>query len=64
MLDESPEKERHAWRVRQVFRDPEDDCDFAIAAEVDLDATQEEGEVIFANYRVGFTEEIDELAAK
>ena len=64
VLDESPEKERHAWRVRQVFRDPEDDCDFAIAAEVDLDATQEEGEVIFANYRVGFTEEIDELAAK
>ena len=61
VLDESPEKERHAWRVRQIFRDPEDNCDFAIAAEVDLDATQEEGEVIFANYRVGFTEDIDDL---
>ncbi|MBR5259289.1 MAG: DUF3516 domain-containing protein, partial [Eggerthellaceae bacterium] len=61
VLDESPEKERHAWRVRQIFRDPEDNCDFAIAAEVDLDATQEEGEVISANYRVGFTEDIDDL---
>lgn len=61
VVDESPEKERHAWRVRQIFSDPEGDHDFAIAAEVDLDATQEEGEVIFANYRVGFTEEVDDL---
>ncbi len=61
VVDESPEKERHAWLVRQIFRDPEGDQDFAIAAEVDLDATQEEGEVIFVNYRAGFTEDIDDL---
>ena len=61
VVDESPEKERHAWLVRQIFRDPEGDCDFAIAAEIDLDASQEEGEVIFASYRVGFTEDIDDL---
>lgn len=61
-VDESPEKERHAWRVRQIFSDPEGDHDFAIAAEVDIDATQETGEVVFKNYRVGFTEDIDELA--
>lgn len=61
-VDESPEKERHAWRVRQIFSDPEGDHDFAIAAEVDIDATQETGEVVFKDYRVGFTEDIDELA--
>lgn len=61
-VDESPEKERHAWRVRQIFSDPEGDHDFAIAAEVDIDATQETGEAVFKNYRVGFTEDIDELA--
>jgi len=27
---------------------------------VDLDATQEEGEVIFKNYRVGFVEDLGE----
>ncbi len=36
------------------------DGDFRIEADVDLDATQEEGEVIFKNYRVGFVEDLAE----
>ena len=40
------------------FSDPEADHDFAIAADVDLDATQEEGEAVFKNYRAGFVEEL------
>ncbi|MFQ9180020.1 MAG: hypothetical protein ACLR3C_08955 [Eggerthella lenta] len=31
-----------------------------IEADVNLDATQEEGEVIFKNYRVGFVEDLAE----
>ena len=37
---------------------PQGDHDFAIAADVDLDASQEEGEAVFKNYRVGFFEEL------
>lgn len=59
-LDESDEQELHVWHVRQIFSDPEQDHDFAIVADVDLDATQEEGEVVFKNYRVGFAEELGE----
>ena len=55
-VDESAEDERHVWHVRQTFHDPEGDRDFGIAADVDLDATQVAGEVVFANYRVGFVE--------
>ena len=36
------------------------DGDFRIEADVNLDATQEEGEVIFKNYRVGFVEDLAE----
>lgn len=36
------------------------DGDFRIEADVSLDATQEEGEVIFKNYRVGFVEDLAE----
>ncbi len=60
VLDESPEKSEHTWLVRQIFCDPEGDCDFAIAARVDLDATQEQGEVVFSRYRVGFAEDLAE----
>ena len=44
----------------QTFKDAEGDRDFAIVADVDLDATQEEGEAIFKNYRVGFLGELAE----
>ena len=48
----------HVWHVRQTLCDTEDDHDFFIAADVDLDATQETGEVQFANYRAGFFEDL------
>ena len=59
-IDEADEKTERVWHVRQIFSDPEGDRDFAIAADVDLDATQEEGEAVFKNYRVGFAEELGE----
>ena len=48
------------WHAVQTFKDEEGDRDFAIVADVDLDATQEEGEAIFKNYRVGFLDELAE----
>ncbi len=58
VIDDSDELTDHVWHMRQIFSDPEADHDFAIAADVDLDATQEEGEAVFKNFRVGFVEEL------
>lgn len=58
IIDESDEKSEHVWHVRQIIRDSDDDRDFCIAADVDLDATQEGCDIVFANYRVGFIEEL------
>ena len=44
----------------QIFLGENADGDFRIEADVNLDATQEEGEVIFKNYRVGFVEDLAE----
>ncbi|WP_407668498.1 DEAD/DEAH box helicase [Olsenella urininfantis] len=57
-LDDSREKDAHLWHVRQMLKDADGDRDFGIDADVDLDATQEEGSVVLANMRVGFAEEI------
>lgn len=57
-LDDADERTDHVWHMRQTFRDENDDRDFAIWCDVDLDATQEAGEAVFANYRVGFIEEL------
>ena len=57
-IDESAELADHRWHVRQIFCDGEGDHDFRIEAEVDLDATQDGGEVVFTNYRAGFFEEL------
>lgn len=57
-INVTAEKTDHLWHVRQTFRDPEGDRDFGIAADVDLDETQELGEVVFREYRVGFVEEL------
>ncbi len=57
-VDESDEKEQHVWHVRQLIRDENDDHDFQILADVDLDATQDGGDVIFAKYRVGFVDDL------
>ena len=54
VIDEADEESAHVWHVRQIFRDEDDDRDFSIDADVDLDATQEGDGVVFANYRVGF----------
>ena len=48
----------HVWHVHQIFHDGDGDHDFGIMADVDLDATQEESEAVFKNYRVGFIEEL------
>ncbi|MDO4403646.1 MAG: DUF3516 domain-containing protein [Atopobiaceae bacterium] len=60
-IDVKDEKADHVWHVRQTFRDPEGDRDFGIAADVDLDETQELGEVVFHDYRVGFAEDLLDL---
>jgi hypothetical protein len=57
-VDGRDEKTAHVWHVHQVFSDPEGDHDFGIMADVDLDASQEEGEAVFKNYRAGFIEDL------
>ncbi len=61
-IDESDEKTAHVWHVHQIFADEDGDHDFGIMGDVDLDATQDGGEVIFKNYRVGFIEDLLGLA--
>ncbi len=48
------------WRVTQTFHAADGDRDFGIRADVDLDATQESGEVAFSRYRVGAFEELQD----
>ena len=57
-IDEGPERAEHLWHVRQIFLDSDGDLDFRIEADLDLDASQEEGEAVFVNYRVGFVEDL------
>ena len=58
MFDEADEEELRVWHVRQIFHDEAGDNDFVIVADVDLDATQEGDGVVFANYRMGFADEL------
>ena len=53
ILDDRHERDEHTWRVRQVIDDSDGDRDWAITGTVDLDATQESGEVVFVDYHVG-----------
>lgn len=57
-IDEEDEKADHVWHVHQIFRDSDDDHDFGIWGDVDLDATQDEGAVVFKTYRVGFVDTV------
>ena len=57
LVDESDERSARVWHVRQIFRDSDDDRDFGIWADVDLDATQDEGAAVFSVYRVGFVDD-------
>lgn len=52
VLDDSQERDRHTWRVRQILDDSDGDHDWSISASVDLDATQDSGEVVLDDYRV------------
>jgi superfamily II RNA helicase len=53
ILDDAHERDEHTWRVRQIIDDSDGDHDWAITGVVDLDATQESGDVIFEDYHVG-----------
>lgn len=57
-IDEADEKTERVWHVHQIFHDEAGDNDFGIAADVDLEATQEQSEVVFTRFRVGFTQDI------
>lgn len=59
IVDTADEKTKHTWHVTQIFSDSDGDHDFKIAADVDLDATQTQGEVVFSSYNVGFPEQFD-----
>lgn len=60
MTDPAREQSDHLWHATQIFLDEDADGDFRIEADVDLDATQETGEVVFKNYRVGFVEDLEQ----
>ena len=53
MLDDTHERDEHTWKVRQIIDDSDGDHDWAITGVVDLDATQNGGEVVFFDYSVG-----------
>lgn len=52
ILDDRHEQDEHTWRVRQIIDDTDGDHDWAITGTVDLDATQDTGEVVFHDYAV------------
>ena len=57
-IDDKDEQLRHVWHVSQTFADVEGEHDFGIMADLNLDATQDIGEAVFKNYRVGFVEDL------
>jgi superfamily II RNA helicase len=57
-MDRSQERGKHIWSVRQLLDDTDGDHDWGIAGVVDLDATQDSGEVTFTDYQVGPIEEL------
>ena len=57
-IDEADEHSEHVWHVRQMLHDADADDDFGIAGDVDLDATQDTGEVVFKELNVGFVEDL------
>lgn len=52
VLDDSREQSEHSWKVRQIIDDSDGDHNWAITGVVDLDETQETGEVVFFDYSV------------
>ncbi|WP_307740174.1 DUF3516 domain-containing protein, partial [uncultured Parolsenella sp.] len=60
LIDDKDEKSQHVWHVTQIIHDADDDNDFQIQADLDLDATQEQGEPVFKHYRAGAIEDLME----
>ena len=60
LVDEADELSGHVWHLTQIFHDADGDNDFRIVADLDLDASQEEGEAVFKNYRAGSAEDLAE----
>ena len=58
LVDDADEKTGHVWHVTQILHDADGDNDFQIKADLDLDATQEQGEVVFKSYRAGSIEDL------
>ena len=55
MLDKGNEGTRassRSWTVRQILKDPEDDNSYQLVGTVDLDASDEAGEVRLSELRV------------
>ena len=59
IVDEANELTDHTWHVTQIFHDADGDNDFRIDATVDLDATQDAGEVVFASYQARTPEDLE-----
>ena len=59
-VNTAAEESDHTWQVRQIFLDENDDRDFRIEATVDLDATQDGGDVVFCSLKAGFIEDFAE----
>ena len=57
-IDEADEKEKHLWHVLQIVKDPEDTREFRMVADVDLDATQDGGDVVFTSFAAGFFDDL------
>ncbi len=53
ILDDTHERNEHTWKVRQIIDDTDGDHDWAIEGVIDLEATQNSGEVVFVDYYVG-----------
>lgn len=60
LIDTADELTNHVWHVTQIIHDVDGDNDFRILADVDLDVTQNEGEVSFKRYRAGSAEDLAE----
>ena len=60
LVDTADELTDHVWHATQIIHDVDGDNDFRILADVDLDVTQNEGEVSFKRYRAGSAEDLAE----
>ena len=61
ILDDSQEAASHTWHVRQVVCDSDGDNDWAIDGIVDIVKTQDEGDAVFRQYRVGSAEQLRDV---